>query len=136
MAETLAVLIQLAERRVDDVQRALGMIRGHLREIADQMVRLEQEAAVAFVTAIAEDDVMALQASGAFQERVRREVTRLKELEAQLQGQEREKQRELQACFTEQKRFELLLEKQKLAARKERAKKMQNALDEVAGRKR
>lgn len=136
MAETLEVLIQVAERKVEDMQRKLAQTRAEIQRLADEQVRLEREAAVAFVTAVAEDDVLALQAAGAFQERMRREVAQLKALETAMQALEKEQRGQLQELYAGQKRYELLLEKQKLAARKARAKKAQNALDEMAGRRR
>jgi flagellar export protein FliJ len=135
MADTLDVLIQVAERKVEAMQRDLAATREQLVILANEMKRLEQEAAVAFVTAVAEDDVLALQAAGAFQERMRREVSALKELEVMGQQKEVEQRQALQALYAVQKKYELLLEKQKLAKRKERLKKAQNQLDEVAGRK-
>lgn len=134
MAETLEVLIKLAERRVEEAQRNLSMTRQMLEGIAAEMVRLEQEAAVAFVSAVAEDDVLSLQASGAFQERIRREVARLREMQARLTEQEAAQRELLQAEFAAQKRFELLLQKQKMAEARAHAKKVQAGLDEVAAR--
>ena len=136
MANTLEVLIQVAERKVEDMQRQLVKTREEMVRLLQQMRSLEQEAAIAFVTAVAEDDVLALQAAGAFQERMRREVSRLKELELAAQAREVTQKTELQELYANQKRYEMLLEKQKLAKRKERMKKAQNNLDEVAGRKR
>lgn len=136
MASTLEVLIQVAERKVEEMQRALAKTREGILFLKNEMVRVEQEAAVAFVTAVAEDDVLALQAAGAFQERMRREIVRLKEAAAALEEKEMEQRGELQVLYAGQKKYELLLEKQKLEARKVRAKKVQNQLDEVAGRKR
>lgn len=136
MAETLEVLIQVAERKVEDMQRQLARTRDELLRLADEMRKMEQEAAVAFVNAVAEDDVLALQAAGAFQERMRREVSRLKDEELVVKACEAEQRTQLQELFAVQKRYEMLLEKQRLAKRKERMKKAQNNLDEVAGRKR
>ncbi len=136
MSKTLDVLIQVAERKVEEMQRKLADTRRELVANAAEQVRLEREAAVAFVTAVAEDDVQALQAAGAFQERMRREVVKLKDLEVQLQQQEGEQRKMLQDLFAGQKKYELLLERQKLEAKKVRAKKVQNQLDEVAGRRR
>jgi len=136
VSETLEVLIKLAERKVEAAQLQLNRTRGRIRFVQDEQVRLEREAAVAFVQAVAEDDVLALQLAGAFQERMRKEVFKLKEEEAALHVREGEEQVALQKCFAEQKRFELLLEKQKLAKKKERAKKAQNQLDDIGQRKR
>ena len=136
MAETLEVLIHIAERKVEDMQRQLAATRAELQRLAAEQVRLNEEAAVAFVTAVAHDDVHELQAAWAFQERMRREIDKLKEQEEAQKLIEGEQRAQLQELYAGQKRYELLLEKQRLAARKVRAKKAQNALDEVAGRKR
>lgn len=136
MSATLEVLIQVAERKVEDMQRLLAKTRGRILQINEEIIHLEQEGAVAFVTAVAEDDVMALQAAWAFQERMRRAVVALRGEEAELKMVEGEQQKQLQELYLGQKRYELLLEKQKLAAKKEHARKVQNQLDEIAGRKR
>ena len=136
MSTTLDVLIKVAERKVEEMQRSLAKTREAIAFIRNEMVRLEQEAAVAFVTAVAEDDVQALQAAGAFQERMRREVNRLKGEEVELLEREAGQRRELQLLYAGQKKYELLLERQKVEAKKLKAKKVQNNLDEIAGRKR
>jgi flagellar export protein FliJ len=136
MATTLEVLIQVAEGKVEEMQKALAKTREGILFIRNEMVRLEQDAAVAFVTAVAEDDVLALQAAGAFQERMRREVSRLKGEEVAMLEKEADQRKQLQELYAGQKKYELLLEKQKLELKKARAKKVQNALDEIAGRKR
>ncbi|RYG59946.1 MAG: hypothetical protein EON60_08860 [Alphaproteobacteria bacterium] len=136
MAETLEVLIQLAERKVEQKQRELATTHERLQWLAAEMVRLQREVEVAFKTAVGEDDVQALMAASAFQERMRRAVEELKLEEVLKRQLEAEQRIELQLLFAGQKKYELLLEKQKLARRKERLKKAQNQLDEVAGRKR
>jgi flagellar export protein FliJ len=136
VSATLEVLIKLAERKVEDAQRTLGKTLERIRWVGDEQLRLEREAAEAFVHAVGENDVMALQVAGAFQERMRRAVNVLKEEEVALKVRENEERAVLQTHFAEQKRYELLLEKQKLLAKKVRAKKQQNALDEVGQRKR
>ena len=136
MSKTLDVLIKVAERKVEEMQRQLAATRREIIRIAEHIVELEREAAVAFVQAVAEDDVLALQAAWAFQERMRREVIVLRGKEDELKVTEGEQQVALQALFAGQKKYELLLERQKIEAKKVRAKKVQNQLDEVAGRKR
>ena len=136
MSETLEVLIKLAERKVEAAQRELAQMREAIALTRERMKQLEQDAAVAFVTAVAEDDVLSIQAAGAFQERIRREINALREIEAKLMEEEEAQKALLQELYAGQKKYELLLEKQKLALRKERMKKAQNALDEVAGRRR
>ncbi|TKW60711.1 MAG: hypothetical protein DI628_07380 [Blastochloris viridis] len=134
MAETLEVLIKVAERKVETVQSALAKTREAIAACRERVKELEQEAAVAFVTAVAEDDVLSLQAAGAFQERVRREIAELKQMEEVLLEQEAVQQKQLQELYAQQKTYELLWEKKLMERRKERMKKAQNALDEVAGR--
>lgn len=136
MSETLEVLIKLAERKVEAAQRELAQMREAIALTRERMQQREEDAAVAFVTAVAEDDVLSIQAAGAFQERIRREIATLREVEAKLLEEEEAQKALLQELYAGQKKYELLLEKQKLAARKERMKKAQNALDEVAGRRR
>ena len=136
MSETLEVLIKLAERKVEAAQRELAQMREAITLTRERMKQLEEDAAVAFVTAVAEDDVLSIQAAGAFQERIRREVTALRQIEAKLLEEEEAQKALLHELYAGQKKYELLLEKQKLALRKERMKKAQNALDEVAGRRR
>lgn len=136
MAETLEVLIQLAERKVEEKQRELAETNERLLWLAAEMVRLQREVEVAFKSAVGVDDVQFLAASSAFQERMRRAIEQLKIEEGLKQQLEAEQRIELQLLFAGQKKYELLQEKQKLARRKERLKKAQQQLDEVAGRKR
>ena len=136
MAETLEVLIKVAERKVEAAQSALAKTREAIAACRTREKELEQEAAIAFVTAVAEDDVLSIQAAGAFQERVRREIAELREMETVLVEQEGVQRKQLQELFAGQKTYELLWDKQKLERRKERLKKAQNQLDEVAGRTR
>lgn len=134
MSKTLDVLIKVAERKVEEMQQNLAKTRDALMQLAQGIVKLEQDAKAAFMQAVGEDDILALQVAGAFQERVRREIVALRELEAGLQAQEVQQQSELQTLYAQQKTYELLLEKQKLELKKKRAKKAQDNLDEVAGR--
>ena len=136
MAETLEVLIKIAERKVETVQSALAKTREAIAACRERVKDLEHEAAIAFVTAVAEDDVLSIQAAGAFQERVRREIAELHQMEDVLREQENVQQKQLQELYAQQKTYELLWEKKQLERRKERMKKAQNQLDEVAGRKR
>ncbi|PZP39774.1 MAG: hypothetical protein DI585_02985 [Pseudomonas fluorescens] len=134
MSKTLDVLIKVAERKVEEMQQNLAKTRDALMQLAQGIVKLEQDAKIAFMQAVGEDDILSLQVAGAYQERVRREIEALRGLEVGLKEQEAQQQQELQALYAQQKTYELLLEKQKLALKKERAKKVQNNLDEVAGR--
>ncbi len=136
MAETLEVLIQLAERKVEEKQRELAATKERLLWLAAEVVRLQREVEVAFKSAVGVDDVQFLAACSAFQERMRRAIAQLQEEEADKRQLEAEQRLQLQQLYAGQKKYELLLEKQKLAKRKERMKKAQNNLDEVAGRKR
>lgn len=136
MADTLEVLIRLAERKVEEKQRELAVTQERLAWLANEMVRLQREVEAGFKTAAGEDDVRVLAAAVAFQERVRRAVDVLKAEEVEKMALEAEQRKDLQALYAGQKKYELLLEKQKLAQRKERMKKAQTQLDEVAGRKR
>ena len=134
MSKTLDVLIKVAERKVEEMQQNLAKTRDALMQLAAGIVKLEQDAKIAFMQAVGEDDILSLQVAGAYQERVRREIEALRGFEVELKEQETQQQQELQALYAKQKTYELLLEKQKLALKKERAKKAQNNLDEVAGR--
>jgi len=134
MAKTLAVLIKLAGRKVELAQRQLARTQQEIQAAGAAMRRLEEDAAVAFVQAVAEDDVLSLQAAGAVQEKARRGIAALKEEEAALRQREGEEKARLQAHYAEQKRYEILQERQAAAARKAQAKKAQGALDDVAGR--
>ncbi len=136
MAETLEVLIQLAERKVEEQQRQLAATRERLVWLAAEMVRLQQDIESAFKNAFSEDDVLALQAASSFQLRMMQAIELLKIEGGEKQRLEVEQRQALQVLFAGQKKYELLMEKQKLARRKERMKKAQNQLDEVAGRKR
>jgi flagellar biosynthesis chaperone FliJ len=133
MAETLEVLIKVAERKVEKAQQELAATRAIVARTEEEIVNLEREAAVAFVTAIAEDDVLAMQAASAFQERMRREVALRHAALQQMAELITTQEAALREVYAEQKRYELLWDKTKLERKKAREKKTQNALDEVAG---
>lgn len=133
MAETLEVLIKVAERKVEKAQQELAQTRGVIAHTEREIEAREREAVVAFATSIGEDDVVAMQAAAAFQERMRREVASLRAMKAQMEVLATEQEGVLRGFFAEQKRYELLWERKKQARRKEREKKAQHALDEVAG---
>ncbi len=136
MTETLAVLIKVAERKVDAAQLALNQTREALAQCRARMDELVREAEAAFADAVGENDVVALQAALAFDARIRRDLADLKQVETAMQGQENAQCAQLQELFAGQKTYELLHERQQLAARKAKAKKAQAALDDVAGRRR
>lgn len=131
--KSLPVLIKIAGRKVESVQQGLARVRAALEVNAARQKQLEQDAAVAFVQAVAEDDLVELQAAGAFQERMRREVAALREQQAVLERDEATQKQALQEAYAEQKRYELLLEKQQLADKRAHERKVQQGLDEVAG---
>lgn len=132
MSKTLPVLIKVAERKVETIQQALAHTRNALEAVHRDMAACERAAKDAFLSAVGDDDVLALQAASAFQERMRREVLELKAMLADLERVEALQKKELQEAFAEQKRYEILLEQQKIKAKKEHAKKVQNALDDMA----
>jgi flagellar export protein FliJ len=134
MAETLAVLIHLAERKVEGLQKALAQTRATIAAGRARMAQLEEEGRIAFAEALADDTVQGLQHALTFQERVRREIAVLMEAEAMLRTQETEQRNALQVAFGEQKRYEILLDEKHRKRRAALAKKQQDALDEVAGR--
>lgn len=132
MSKTLPVLIKVAERRVETIQQALAHTRAAIAAVHADMDNCERAAKDAFMDAVGEDDVLALQAASAFQERMRRQLLELKAMLADLESVQDQQRAQLQEAFAEQKRYEILLEQQRIKAKKEHDKKVQNALDDMA----
>lgn len=135
MSKTLPVLIKLAERKVELIQQGLAKTHAALVAVKADMQECDRAARAAFMDAVGDDDVLTLQAASAFQERMRRQLAELTAMLADLERVETEQKARLQAAFAEQKRYEILLEQQKAKARKEHAKKVQNALDDIGNRR-
>lgn len=135
MTQTLAVLIKLAERKVEDAEAALSRVRDRMKLLQQQMDACLREANAAFLQGAGEDDLNMVMAAQAFQERMRRERVRLQEVLKGVEAEELVLREELHRVFIEQKRYELLMKKhQKMVARRH-AKKVQEQLDDVAQRR-
>lgn len=131
MAETLAVLIKLAARKVEEVEQELARTRRAIESTDISMEEKEKEKQEAFLKAVGEDDLITMQATTAYQERLRREIEQLKEVKRALEDRMEELRGLLKERFIEQKRYELLQERQKIAAKKKHAKKVQDNLDDL-----
>jgi hypothetical protein len=133
MPQTLVTLAKLAGRKIETAQQALAKTQHSLAQVRHEITLQQQQAEEAFHHAAADDNLLELQAATAFQERIRRQLAQLAEIEAALVQQETQQRQQLQQHFAEQKRYELLHAQQQRAAAQKRAKKAQSELDETAG---
>ena len=131
----LPTLIKLAQQRVEQAQAALGLNQRLQADNRAQHARWQAEAAQAFANASTERDLHLLQAATAFTTRATREQAMLDEVLRLLRDEEAPLRAALQAAFTEQKRYELLADRQAQAAHRTRARKAQETLDDLTQRR-
>ncbi len=127
----LPTLIKLAARDVEAAQLALADNHAAQAQVQQSIIEWQQEAAAAFATALAEDDVAHVQAAGLFQGRARSEVARAEDQLGHLKEAETLLRQALQAAFTKQQRYEILQAQQQVTAKREAARHAQAVLDDL-----
>lgn len=133
MAETLATLVKVAQHKVEDTQKALAFAEKAIAHVDAQVVELRRQVDDGQAGVVAESSPQSFKVAGAFMARVKAETERLKAKRAELVA-EMEKVRQLLAAqYAEQKRYETLLERERLKTKKRRERKQQDALDDTAG---
>lgn len=133
--ETLEVLVKLAERKVQEAEQQLAKVREAILAADQEILRCQTEAQQAFIRATKEEDVMALQAAMGFQERMKQRALQIERDKMVMREHEQQWKDKLHTAFIENKRFDLLLKKQQLAAKKKHDRKVQAQLDDI-GQKR
>lgn len=133
MAETLATLVKLSEHKIEDVQKNVRVVRDNIANVEQKRLALLEAVARGGEMAAAANDVTMLTQAAAFAQSARKQeealVAKRRELEEELEAlMER-----LRAEFATQKRYETLLQRERLRAKKRREAKQQAQLDEVAG---
>jgi flagellar export protein FliJ len=136
MTTTLTTLIKLQKKAVEDVQMDLAHNQRAQEATKDKIRLWQREAETAFADGLAEGDVRSVQAAGAFQGRAQQNIKDCERQLVELQAAEATLRIDLQTAFAAQKRYEILAEQQAAKLAKHRAKKAQNNLDELGGRKR
>lgn len=135
MTQTLAVLIKLAERKVEDAEAALSRVREVVKVVQQQIEDCAVRANRAFLEGAGENDVQMMMAAQAFQQRMALERVQLQEKLRLVEVEEVRLREELHKVFIEQKRYELLMKKHEKAMAKKHAKKVQEQLDDISQRR-
>jgi hypothetical protein len=135
VAETLATLIKLAERKVEAAQQELAAAARllELNKMAEAKWLAALEAGHA--AALGDSTGLGLAQDALFGRRAAAELARLAEMAAVIGHQMAEIRARLAGHFAEQKRFEVLLAQQRMKEKKKHFKKVQAALDESAQHK-
>lgn len=132
MTQTLAVLIKLAERKVEEAEAALSRIRSVIQATMVSMEECTRRANEAFLQSVGGEDLSMMMAAQAFQLRMDQEKARFAEVLKLAEVEEGKLREKLHKVFAEQKRYEMLMEKHKRAVAKKHAKKVQEQLDDIS----
>lgn len=130
MATALATLIKLCKSRVEDKQKEIAVFR-------DKIIALETKIAELHAAIVREEEAAKgspdLSAYfGTYQQRAHDQIEQSKELIRQTEEALQPHLDELAELFAEQKRVEILHARKLEEARKQRLKKEQQQLDEIA----
>ena len=131
MAKSLAVLLKVAAYKVEQAQNALADAERVLSQAKNDMLRWQDDAANGLAMAARAEDAVMLLASGAFRDRARDEEIRAAERVVVAEALVEKVRSELAAQYAEQQRYEILLEREKIAAKKAAAKKAESAMEDV-----
>lgn len=133
MAETLATLVKVTEHKVEETQKALAFAEKAIIHVDKEMLDLRRQVDAGQAGVVADSSPQGYRMAGLFMERVKRETERLKQKRAALVEEMERVRTVLAAQYAEQKRYETLLERERLKVKKRRESKQQAALDDTAG---
>jgi len=133
MADTLATLVRLSKHKVERAQEALAEAEAVRLDLVRRLEEVQLARREALASVVVADDAASRLDAGRYDARLKHTAEKLVG-EIALCEQEIEVRREaLRGLFAEQKRYEVLLEQERLKVAKRRAGKQQGVLDEVAG---
>lgn len=133
MAETLATLVKVTEHKVEETQKALAFAEKAIAHVDSEVAELRRQVDAGQAGVVADSSPQGYRMAGLFLERVKRETERLKQKRAALVEEMERVRMILASHYAEQKRYETLLERERLKAKKRREGKLQAALDDTAG---
>lgn len=129
---TLTTLHKVAKQATDEKQRQIAEILAVIRQMEVRKEELLSKTDTEHDAAFAAKDAFLLSQAGLFAEMASAEIKDIDEATRDAEAILAERREELTEIYAEQRRYEILLERKAEEARKLRAKKQQDALDEVA----
>ncbi len=129
---TLSTLQKVAKRATDEKQRQISEILAVIKQMEDRKAELTSKMESEHNSAMKAGDAFLLNQAGLFKEMADAEIQDINEATVDEEAILAERREELTELYAEQRRYEILMERKAEEERKARAKKQQEALDEVA----
>ncbi len=129
---TLSTLQKVAKRATDEKQRQISEILAVMKQMEDRKAELTSKMESEHKSAMQAGDAFLLNQAGLFKEMADAEIQDINEAAVDAEAILAERREELTELYAEQRRYEILMERKAEEERKTRAKKQQEALDEVA----
>lgn len=130
---TLLTLQKLASQKVEAKQKEIAKLESVILQMTERQEYLNKAIVTEHKIAAEFGDPMLFSAAGMFQEKAQVELHDLAEAMEDAKRIMMEKREKLRALYAEQKRYEILHERQEVKKKKEREKKGQSVLDDLAG---
>lgn len=128
--QTLENLKKIAHHKVEEVQKELGETAAAIAHLADKATKKEQ--AIKHEEENMPDDLDMRAHFERFEKRARVEINTIQDEILTLRQHEAHLRDQLAEHFAEEKRYKILLERKQAELKKEREKKNQSQLDEIA----
>ena len=130
---TLDTLLKLASKKVDDKQKEIADLAKVMRDMEARYAELNKSVEIGHdVATKTSDDALLYAQAGNFAIMAESEKKDIVESQAKAKEIMAEKQSDMRILFSEQKRYEMLIDRRKLEEKKAKDKKEQMMLDEVA----
>jgi len=129
--KTLETLLKVATKKVEESHEDIGKLLAVMQQMDDREKLLLGKIESEYSLASAESDANLLNFAGAFTLKSHEEVADIRKARIDAEKLMLEKQEVLRKRFIEQKRYEILLERKRLALKKEHQKKQQADLDDL-----
>ena len=133
--KTLETLTKVAAKKVEEKQKEIADLQKVIDQMLARKAHLQSSIQAEYKVAETSGDANMFQMAGHYHQRAKAELVDIDEAMANAQKIMGEKRAQLQNLFAEQKRYEILLERRKAEAHKERLKKDQAVMDELGSQK-
>ena len=127
-------LIKLAQKKLEDCQKQVAELQQELRRLDARSAMIQEQVEEGYKTAGDVDAPTAYQVAGTFVMRAEQEQQHIAEERQTVQAALDELREEMRILFAEKKRYEILEDAQKMAAKKAYEKKAQAALEDLTNR--
>lgn len=132
MTKTLATLIRLSEKKVEDKQKEIAELNTLIMKMEERKSYLTQAVEDEYKAATVASVSELYTAAGSFDLRAKAEIQDIDEALADAEKIMEEKRDAIRELYTEQKRYDILHSRKKEQAKKEHDKQLQANLDEMA----